>query len=167
MSKQLLRFLIAGGLAATVNWLSRFLFSQFLLYEVAVVVAYMFGMATGFFIMRSWVFHAETGAVRRQVITYLIVNLVGLTQTLIVSSMFARFLLPSLGVVAYREAIAHVLGIIAPVFTSFVGHKRATFVADQEAFKAPPTPQAQASEPWVAPEPPVATGKERPLAAAK
>ena len=127
LSPEIVRFLLAGGVAAAVNWGSRFLFSRVLPYEAAVVVAYMFGMVTGFFLMRRWVFDAGGQPVRRQAFTYVLVNLFGLAQTVLISSFLARWFLPAIGIEQFREPLAHAVGIAAPVFTSFIGHKRATF----------------------------------------
>lgn len=149
MTPEILRFLIAGGLAATVNWSSRFLFSLFLPYEGAVALAYTCGMATGFFAMRRWVFHASTGPIRRQAVTYVVVNMLGLAQTLVCSSVFARYLLPAVGIERFAEPIAHAIGIVVPVFTSFIGHKRATFAqrpAQSEGQPAAPTPAQHDAE---------------------
>jgi len=35
--------------------------------------------------------------------------------------------LPALGIHSYAEEIAHALGILAPVITSYLGHKHLTF----------------------------------------
>jgi putative flippase GtrA len=145
MSPEILRFLIAGGIAASVNWGSRFLFSRALPYEAAVTLAYLCGMVTGFFIMRRWVFQADREPMRRQAFTFVLVNLLGLAQTLVLSSLFARWLLPAVGIVKFREPLAHAVGIVAPVFTSFIGHKRATFKKpDPGEPRADLTPEAEA-----------------------
>lgn len=127
MSREILRFLFAGGVAAAANWGSRFLFSRFLPYEAAVSAAFVVGLVTGFLLMRGWVFQAADAPIRRQFVTYVIVNLLALAQTLLISSVLARWVLPALGVQRFAEAIAHAAGIAVPVVTSFLGHKRATF----------------------------------------
>jgi putative flippase GtrA len=129
MRKEFIRFLFAGGAAALVNWGSRFAFSRHAPYEVAVAGAYLLGMMTGFLLMRGWVFGAAHHPVRKQIATYALVNLLALLQTLLISSVLARWLLPQLGVVRHAYALAHAGGIVAPVFTSFVLHRRATFRA--------------------------------------
>ena len=45
MKVQFLKFLAAGGVAALVNMGSRYVLNQFMRFEVAVVVAYLFGVA--------------------------------------------------------------------------------------------------------------------------
>ena len=41
--------------------------------------------------------------------------------------LLAYYLLPAIGVRHYVQEIAHAIGIIIPVFTSYLGHKRWSF----------------------------------------
>jgi putative flippase GtrA len=127
VTPQFLRFLLAGGTAAAANWGSRFLFSLAMPYEAAVVCAFMVGLVTGFAIMRLWVFQQSQTTLVRQTISYLIVNLLALAQTVVISSSLARWLLPSMGIVDSAPAVAHLIGVLVPVGTSYLGHKFATF----------------------------------------
>lgn len=121
------RFLLAGGLAAAANWSSRFLFSRFFRYEVAVVLAFFVGLTIGFVLMRGWVFVARGRSVFRQVVPYVAVNLVALAQTFAISVLLARWALPSMGMQRGAEALAHLIGVLVPVATSYFGHKFVTF----------------------------------------
>ena len=47
--------------------------------------------------------------------------------TLVISLLLARWLLPSLGIVTHAEALAHLVGVLVPVVTSYFGHKFLTF----------------------------------------
>jgi putative flippase GtrA len=58
---------------------------------------------------------------------FTLVNAFALVQTLAVSLVLARWLLPALGMREHVEGTAHLVGVIVPVFTSFVGHRSATF----------------------------------------
>lgn len=121
------RYLFAGGVAAAANYASRFLFSLWVPFEVAVTMAFMVGLATGFIIMRSYAFAGTGKPIRPQAVKYLGVNMLALVQTLVVSSFLARWLLPVLGVEHHAEAIAHAFGIAVPVITSYFGHRYVTF----------------------------------------
>ena len=125
--KQFRRFLAAGALAAAANFGSRFLFSLWVRYEWAVVLAYLVGMITAFLLMRGYVFNARGRPAGRQVVIFAAVNLAALLQTLLVSTTLVRWVLPSIGVATHTEAIAHLAGILVPVATSFVGHRLLTF----------------------------------------
>lgn len=127
MQREFWRFLAAGGVAAAANFGSRFLFSVWLRYEWSIVLAYIVGMAVAFLLMRSYVFNARGKAPARQMVIFVAVNLLALLQTLLVSIALARWVLPYLGVVSRTEAIAHFVGVLVPVVTSYVGHRMFTF----------------------------------------
>lgn len=120
-------FLVAGACAAAANYVSRFGFSLWFSFPVAIVCAYLVGMAVAFVLMRHYVFEGGGKALGPQVMKFALVNLLAVTQTLVVSLLLARWLLPALGVTSHVEAIAHAVGVAVPVFTSYIGHKRATF----------------------------------------
>lgn len=48
-------------------------------------------------------------------------------QTLAVSMGLALYVLPALGVTRHVAEIAHAVGVIVPVFTSYLGHKHLSF----------------------------------------
>ncbi len=127
LSSQFIRFLVAGGIAAAANYGSRFLFSIWLSYGPAIVLAYLVGMSVAFVLMRQHVFSAAGGALGPQVAKFVAVNLLAVIQTLIISFVLARWILPSLGVVTHAEAIAHLAGVLVPVATSYFGHRMLTF----------------------------------------
>ena len=127
MKKQFLRFLVAGGLAAVANFGSRFIFSAFFSYTVAIVFAYLIGMLVAFLLMRAHVFDAKEGNVVTQISLFVGVNLFAMLQTIGVSLILVRWVLPSLGSFEYNEAIAHLVGVLVPAVTSYFGHKFLTF----------------------------------------
>ena len=120
-------FLVAGGIAAAANYGSRFGFSLWFNYPVAIVLAYLVGMAVAFLLMRQYVFDGRGKALAPQLWRFALVNALAVLQTLIVSLVLARWLLPALGVTQHAEAIAHAVGVAVPVVTSYFGHKLATF----------------------------------------
>ncbi|MFV0672982.1 GtrA family protein [Variovorax sp. tm] len=127
MTPQFLRFLMAGGIAAAANYGSRFVFSQWLGYGVAIVLAYLVGMTVAFVLMRQHVFDARERALGPQIAKFAAVNALAVLQTLLISLLLARWLLPRLGVVEHVEAIAHLAGVLVPVVTSYLGHRMLTF----------------------------------------
>ncbi len=127
MTREFASFLVAGGIAAAANVLSRMAFSLVFRLEVAVVLAYLVGMAVAFVLMRSRVFPAGKGSLGRQVALFAAVNLVAVLQTLVVTLVLARWALPALGVASHVEDIAHVVGVCVPIVTSYFGHKHWSF----------------------------------------
>lgn len=125
---QFIRYLGAGAIAALANYGSRFAFSLWLPFEAAVVLAFCVGLASGFVLMRRFAFQGNHGPIASQALRYGAVNLFALLQTLVVSVVLARWLLPPTGLATGQvEAIAHAAGVGIPVVTSYLGHKYFTF----------------------------------------
>jgi putative flippase GtrA len=126
LARQFVRLLAAGGTAALANFGSRFLFSEFMAFEYAVVLAFFVGLGTGFILSRSYVFAPSQHAVHVEMTYYLFVNLLALLQTWLLSVYLAKILTPQLGQ-AMAQAVAHLAGIMLPVITSYFGHRYFTF----------------------------------------
>jgi putative flippase GtrA len=126
MSRQFLGFLLTGGLAALVNFGSRILYNQWVDFSSAVVLAYLTGIVTAFILARSFVFTQSGQSVQRSAMFFVMVNGVGVLQTWAIS-MALYYLLPIAGVTRWVPEIAHAVGVVVPVFTSYLGHKRFSF----------------------------------------
>ena len=124
---QVVRYLLAGGVAALANYGSRFVLNVWMPFEPAVVLAYLVGMGTGFVLMRRFAFGSGTQRVGTQALWYAAVNLFAIAQTVAVSSVLLRVVLPALGVHEHAEALAHAVGVATPLVSSYFGHKRLTF----------------------------------------
>jgi putative flippase GtrA len=122
-----IRFLLAGGFAALINFGSRIVLSFWMPNAAADVLAYCVGMATAFALNRQFVFLHPTNRLREQVVWFVVINLVALLQTLAVSELLLRVVLPMCGIVWHAEELAHAAGITVPIVTSYLGHKRWTF----------------------------------------
>lgn len=127
MRRELLRFLVAGGVAAAANFLSRMGFSLVMPLAAAVVCAYLVGMAVAFALMRAHVFPPGRGSLARQAAGFVAVNALAVLQTLAVTLLLARWALPALGVERHVEEIAHAAGVAVPIATSYLGHKYLSF----------------------------------------
>ena len=126
-SRQFVAFLVTGGIAALVNFGSRILLNHWMPFPAAVAVAYLLGMVTAFVLARAFVFAGSTQSVQRSATFFVLVNLVAIAQTWIISMLLAYYVLPALGVQHYVNEIAHAVGVMVPVFTSYLGHKRFSF----------------------------------------
>lgn len=127
VSKQFLAFLISGGVAAAANILSRIVFSLWFDYLIAVCLAFLVGLVTGFLLARIFVFQGREHAVSKSAFYYVLVNLAALLLTVTISVGLGEYLFPAAGIVFFSLEIAHSIGVIAPVFTSYIAHKRFTF----------------------------------------
>lgn len=126
-SRQFMKFLAAGSIAALANFGSRILLSAWMVYVPSIVVAYCIGMVTAFVLNRVFVFDDAVSPLHHQVGWFTLVNMAAVTQTLIISIGLADYALPAMGIRAHAETIAHGFGVMVPVATSYIGHKRLTF----------------------------------------
>lgn len=123
---QFLKFLFAGGLAALVNIVSRIGYNELVSFSVAVVLAYLTGMATAFLLNKLFVFEESDNSTPKEMIYFALVNGLAVLQTWVVSMVLYVYvfinLLPN-----YNAEVSHIIGVIVPVFTSYFGHKYLTF----------------------------------------
>ena len=133
LSGRFLRFVVASGVAAGVNFGSRILFSLAMPYAAAITCAFVCGLASAFVLNRLFVFEAPVRSTGEQMFWFVAVNLFGLVQTLAVSLLLARWIFPAFGFVEHAELAAHAFGIAVPVFTSYFLHKRLAFLSASSA----------------------------------
>jgi putative flippase GtrA len=127
ISSPFVRFVLSGGIAAGVNVLSRAALSTITSYSASIVIAYLIGMTTAYVLMKLFVFEESGRRPEAEYLRFGLVNMVALAQVWIVSVGLARWLFPLVGFGFYPEAIAHVIGVLSPVATSYFLHKYFTF----------------------------------------
>lgn len=127
--QQFILFLFAGGAAALVNILSRIALNWFMPYEVAIVVAYLCGMTAAYLLNKHFVFEASGRGMTSEYLRFALVNLLAVAQVWVVSVGLARFVFPAAGFTWYADTVAHIIGVIVPVFTSYLGHRHFSFAA--------------------------------------
>ena len=126
-SRQFLVFLLTGGFAAAVNFGSRILYNRAMPFSSAVICAYITGMITAFVLARLFVFKESQQATHRAAGWFILVNVVAVAQTWAISMLLVKWVLPAMGVTAFAREIAHGIGVVVPVFTSYLGHKHLSF----------------------------------------
>jgi putative flippase GtrA len=129
---QFARFLVVGGLAAMVNVVSRYLFNWFMGYSAAIVLAYLCGMVTAFLLSKQFVFATSGLRTHTEFIRFGLVNLAAVVQVWTISVGLAEWLFPIVGIEVYRYDIAHVIGVVVPAVTSYIGHKHYSFAAPSD-----------------------------------
>ena len=132
LNNRFIRFLLAGGLAAICNFGSRFLYSMFVDFSLAVVLAFMTGLTVGYLLNKRFVFTNSGNTPAQEMLWFLGVNLLALAQTWGLSVYLAAWLANDLFAPnpmgnQWAEAIAHGAGVLLPVFTSYWGHRYLTF----------------------------------------
>ncbi|MFN3607425.1 MAG: GtrA family protein [Hyphomonas sp.] len=122
-----IRFLVAGGSAAFLNWVIRFPLSLFLPYAAAVTVATAIGMVAGFFLYRSLVFQGSTRSIWLQIRDFIGVNIVaGIITVLAALALSAGPWWPE-AYTHYAPGASHLAGIGIGAVVNFFGHKLFTF----------------------------------------
>ena len=131
LNSEFSRFILTGGFAAGVNFLSRIALSQFMTYRFAVFFAYLIGMVTAFILSKIFVFKKSGQSATNEFIKFTIVNIVAIIQVWLISVGLAEYGFPAINFSFYPEEIAHLIGISVPVITSYYGHKYFTFASEQ------------------------------------
>lgn len=126
-SKTFFSFLIAGGIAAVVNFLSRFLYNVYFSYTVSILFAYITGMITAFLLTKFFVFEQSKNSTSKEFFYFTVINVLAVAQTILISLAFYNYIFPWLNFNFQTKAIAHAIGVVFPVFTSFLGHKHLSF----------------------------------------
>lgn len=127
LRRQFVFFLAAGGISVLANFLSRMAFSHWVNYSTAIALAYAVGMVVAFLLMRWFVFDGAGRSIGPQVLKFTAVNAWGFVQTLVVSLVLARTVLPAIGVTQHAEEIGHFFGLSLLAVTSYALHREATF----------------------------------------
>jgi putative flippase GtrA len=127
LSRQFFVFIITGGTAAIINFASRLFFNQFMAFSLAILAAYITGMSVAFVLAKIFVFKESSRSFPRSALYFGLVNLFAASQTWIISMGMALYVLPAWGIALFAKEIAHGIGILVPVFTSFLGHKYLSF----------------------------------------
>jgi putative flippase GtrA len=130
--RQFIAFLVAGGIAALVNIVSRIPLNWVMPYEVAILVAYVCGMTVAYLLNRNFVFAASGRGVTSEYTRFALVNLVAVAQVWIVSVGLARYIFPAIGFMWHDDTVAHVIGVLVPVFTSYLGHRHFSFASQAD-----------------------------------
>jgi putative flippase GtrA len=132
VTRQFATFVLAGGIAALVNWLSRIGLSALMSLEFAVVLAYLAGMTTAYGLNRLFVFEKSGRSMREEYGRFALVNVVALAQVFVVTIGLGRFLFPLVGFGWHPHEVAHAIGVASPILTSYAGHRYFTFAAKRD-----------------------------------
>src|SRR5262249_56828281 len=96
VSRQFGRFLLAGGLAALVNWLSRFVFNLVMSYAAAIVAAFALGMAVAFVLNKRFVFPYSQRPAAAEISFFVLFNLAAFPVVWAIAYLLGERLLPGL-----------------------------------------------------------------------
>lgn len=123
----LTRFVLAGGIAAVLNWVAGRVLAPIFGLDAAVVMGYCVGMITAFLLNRAYVFEKSGRPAGQEFFRFALVNAVSVVIVWAVTSLLARVIFPSLAFRWNSEAIAHAIGILSPIIPSFLMHRAFSF----------------------------------------
>lgn len=126
-SREFTLFIIAGGIAAVVNFIARIIFNQYFDFSKSVLLAYLIGMATAFILTKIFVFNKSKIKLWQSAMLFIFINSIAIAQTWAICMGLNYYVLPSLGISYYAAEIASAIGIMFPVLTSYLGHKHLSF----------------------------------------
>ena len=84
-------------------------------------------MVTAFVLAKLFVFKASQQSMQRSAVFFALVNVVAIAQTWAISMLLLYVVFPAWGFSFYAAECAHAVGVVVPVFTSYLGHKRWSF----------------------------------------
>jgi putative flippase GtrA len=126
-SRQFGRFLLAGGIAALANWLSRFIFNLFMTFAAAIVAAFAVGMAVGFVLNKHYVFPYSRRPVAAEMSFFVLFNLAAFPIVWAIAYLLGERLLPGVLPRQLALALGHGCAVAVPALINFVLHKSITF----------------------------------------
>jgi putative flippase GtrA len=126
-SAQFGRFLLVGGVALALHWLSRFIFNWFVSYGWAIVLAYAVGMFVGFILNKVYVFPYSERPLYFEASVFVLVNVVAFPLVWAVAYVLGEWVLQRWMSREIALASAHAFAITLPVFANFALHKFITF----------------------------------------
>ncbi len=125
--KEFIQFVLVGGFAAGVNFLSRIVFSQWMDFRVAVVAAYGIGMTTAYLLSKFLVFESSGKKAHKEFFHFTLINIAAVIQVWLISVGLAEYAFPGFNFNFHPQEVAHFIGLSVPVVTSYLGHKHFTF----------------------------------------
>ena len=125
-TKQFVLFLVAGGTAASVNWLSRIVLNIWIDFSTAVVIAYGFGMITAFILNAVLVFPNSDRSREKQLRDFILINLFSFPIVWGTSLALNNFI-TGWGYAVYSREISHGIAVAMPTFLVFLLYKFVAF----------------------------------------
>jgi len=126
-TKRVILFLVNGGIALTVNLVSRYFLNMVMPFQPAVILAYLLGMAVAFVLFRLFVFEPSARSAKSQFTRFALVNLAAIIQVWAISVLLAEVIFPATRMGWHPHDVAHFIGALVPVFSSYLGHKHFSF----------------------------------------
>ncbi len=126
-SRQFTRFVLAGGIAALLHWLSRFAFSLFMSYALAIAAAYAVGMAVAFVLNKRYVFPHSQRPLAAEISFFVLFNGAAFPFVWVAAYVLGEWVFSAWMPRELALALGHGCGVALPVLVTFVLHRSVTF----------------------------------------
>ncbi len=128
LSVEIICYFLLAGVAASVNFTSRFIYDLFLDFRYSVVFAYSSGMLVSFVLSKRYIFSVrESGRTHTEFIKFTLTATVGLIVTCFVSVGMLGFIHSRTHLHEGEKVISHICGIGAGFIANYFGHKFFSF----------------------------------------
>lgn len=127
ISRQFIIFAFVGAFAALVNVVARYFINYVTSFELAVALAFPFGLLTAYMLSRAFVFGPSGRSRRSELSRFLIVNCFALVLIWGISVGLESIVFPAVNFTWHAQDIAHIVGVLAPAITSFIAHRYYSF----------------------------------------
>jgi putative flippase GtrA len=127
VSQQFGRFLLVGGVAVVLNWLSRFVLNQFMSYAWAITLAYLVGIIVAFVLNRIYVFPYSERSLETEMFLFFVVNITVFPLVWVAAYVLGEWIFVAWLSRQPALALGHGIAILSPVFLNFALHKFITF----------------------------------------
>jgi len=127
VSRQFALFIVVGGFAAAVHWGSRIWLNEFFSFGVALMIAYIIGIATAFTLNKLLVFPESGRELRTEINYFVLFNVAAFPLVWGASMYLAEVALPAFGITWHPREIGHAIAISLPLILNFYLHKFITF----------------------------------------
>ena len=84
LNKEFITFVLAGAVAAFVNFISRIFLNYIFSYQISIILAYLCGFITAYIIFKKYIFKSDA-QVSSSLIKFALVNVLTIIQTYFVS----------------------------------------------------------------------------------
>ena len=130
ISKQFLRFLLVGGIAALANFFSRFLFQTYFPYTPSVALAFTLGTIISFILNKTFTFASYDEKTSIQLIKFLLAGIVCVALASIIAYLgMAFYHIARISFVTEKkmESIVHIIAIGLTTIYNFLAMKFFSF----------------------------------------
>ena len=127
--KQFILFFLIAGIAALINIILRFIFSNVLNlnFNLAVTIAYLLGMLFNYYTNKKYNFRSSKRQITYEVYTFFVVSIIGLILVNIFSKIFLYLLTNGAINQKYIATYSHIIAVGLVGVYSFFAHKYFTF----------------------------------------